>query len=241
VTYTSLDGAYADGAVVGNANLCDIFYRGIHFDDGNPCVIICDRCSANGVPEANPVHDESTTIVYASYDQSGERITFCLNEKCPLRIVEATEALFVYLGSSSPEFIDGTIVLGFDVNTEALDDYREITGKTVKYGVFVVAETRLGEGDVFGENGDAISGALTYEISRTEVSMFELKVSGFNTDEKKALTLAMGAYVSVTPEGESSIAVENGIYSFTAQGVHNFTYQLFHTAFGWTSDVHVRG
>ena len=221
VSYAGLGDVYADGAVVGNANLCDIYYAGIHFEDGNPCVIICDRCSANGIPEAKPVHIESITVEYASYDQSGERITFCLNEKCPHRITEATEPLFVYLGSSSPEFVDGAIVLGFDVNTEALDNYREITGKTVKYGIFVVAESRLGENDIFDENGDAIEGALTCEISRTEVSMFDLKVSGFKTEEQKALTIAMGAYVSVTLDGKTVFSylqgtspVEGKKYSF---------------------------
>ena len=72
----------------------------------------------------------------------------------------------------------------------------------MKYGVFTVLQSKLGDNDVFGEDGTAASGVLSADITHSKLKAFELKVVGL-TDEQKDIKLAMGAYVAVT-DGEAT-------------------------------------
>mgnify|MGYP003305062600 CR=1 FL=1 len=87
------------------------------------------------------------------------------------------------------------------------EEYEEITGKTLKYGVFAVSQDRLGVNDVFGEDGTTAEGVINAEITSYEFVAFELKIAGF-TDEHKDTKFAMGAYVAVTEGEETEEAAE---------------------------------
>ncbi|MBO4982751.1 MAG: hypothetical protein J6D23_01720, partial [Clostridia bacterium] len=67
----------------------------------------------------------------------------------------------------------------------------------ITYGVFAVSQEKIGDSDVFDENGNAISSAITAELTDYAFSIFEVKVVCF-ADDQKALPLAIGAYVKTT-------------------------------------------
>ena len=189
--------------IVYGVNTCDAFYDSVHKEDNNPCVINCDRCNSNGVAEANPVHNEATTIAYESYASNGTKTIGCTNEGCLHKVVTETSPLFENIGLSTSEFADGTLAIGYMVNHSAIDEYSTLTGKTVVYGVFAVLESNIEDNDIFDVDGKKVAGVVCAEITSDNASAFELKIVGFKTDEQKNASLAMGAYVSVT-DGEGT-------------------------------------
>ena len=151
---------------------------------------------AHGLENATVVN-----ITYTDFDKAGIKTLKCA--KCGAEdITDVAPALFICLGYSAPENGEGGIVMGFTVNNVAIAEYVEKTGKTLKYGVFVVSQDRLGDKDVFGEDGTTAEGVIDAEIKNHELAVFELKIVGF-TDTQKDVKLAMGAYVAVT-DGETT-------------------------------------
>ena len=141
-------------------------------------------------------------IVYTSYLEDGYYSYKC--ERCDdINNDKVAKALFTCLGYSAPEDGRGGIAIGYTVNNEAIAEYEEITGKTLKYGVFAVLQDRLGENDVFAEDGTVADGVINAEITNYDFVAFELKIVGFTTEIHKNAKLAMGAYVAVT-DGEAT-------------------------------------
>ena len=139
---------------------------------------------------------EIKDITYSNgYGKAGKITYECLD--CHIIKEEIAPALIECLGYSMPEDGRGQIAIGFNINSEAIKEYEEITGKTLKYGAFAVAQEKLGTNDIFDENGTVANFAITAEITSYEFSSFELKITGF-TDEYKDDKLALGAYVIAT-------------------------------------------
>ena len=195
-------------------NHCEIYYNNIHEDDSNPCVINCTRCNTSGVAEANPVHSEKTAVLYENgFDKQGVVLITCANKGCEHNTTSEAKALFICRGYSAPEDGTGGIAIGFTVNNVAITEYEKATGKDLKYGVFAVLQDRLGNNDVFSEDGTAADGVINAEITNYEFVAFELKIVGFS-DEQKDTKFAMGTYVSVT-DGEATE------YSYLQEGEPN--------------------
>ncbi len=150
-------------------------------------------------------------IVYSNYSQNGEKTVNCGN--CGKQAILEAPALFTCLGYSAPEDGRGGIAVGFTVNNVAIAEYEEVTGKTLKYGVFAVLQSKLKDKDVFAEDGTAAEGVISAEITNYQFVAFELKIVGF-TDEQKDTKLAMGAYGAVT-DGEKTE------YSYMQSGTPN--------------------
>ena len=152
-------------------------------------------------------------IVYGDFTSIGTKVLKC--PRCSAEDITGGEApaLFTCRGYSAPENGKGGIAIGFTVNNEAITEYEEVTGKTLKYGVFAVLKDRLGNNDVFSEDGTAADGVINAEITNYEFAAFVLKIVGF-TDERKDTKLAMGAYVAVT-DGETTE------YSYLQSGTPN--------------------
>ena len=166
-----------------------------------PCVGKCNDCGATVVYH-NDDKNLLTTVIYSNYGEVGTKTIACQNDGCTYNVTEETPALFTCLGYSAPEDGRGGIAIGFTVNNVAIAEYEEITGKTLKYGVFAVLKDRLGDNDVFSEDGTVAEGVIDVEITEYEFAVFEIKIVGF-TDEQKDTKLAMGAYVAVT-DGETT-------------------------------------
>ena len=182
--------------IVCNYSDCNAFYDGEHVEDNNPCVISCERCGMTGIAEKNPVHSESIDILYANgYHNVGAKITSCTNEGCAHSTTEETAALFTCLGYSAPMSGDAGIAIGFIINNEAVAKYEEITGKSITFGVYAVAQQKLGENDIFDENGNATAGVINADLTSYSVDAFEIKIVGF-AENQKDIQLSLGAYVT---------------------------------------------
>ena len=155
---------------------------------------------------------KAVNIVYAGFASTGTKMLKC--SKCGAEdIIEEAPPLFTCLGYSAPEDGRGGIAIGFTVNNIAIAEYEEATGKTLKYGVFAVLQSKLKDKDVFAEDGTVAEGVINADITSYEFALFELKIVGF-TDEYKDIKLAMGAYVAVT-DGETTE------YSYLQSGTPN--------------------
>ena len=194
--------------VIYDANLCETVY-GEHLEDNNLCVINCERCGWYGVAEKNPVHVQSVTMVYDSFDMAGKKVTFCTNEGCQYHDDVEASALFTFIGDSVPEFGIAGINLCYLVNDEAINEYKAVMGDTFEYGVFAVRESVIGNDDVLDEKGKFQEGVLGCNLSGNKYGAFELKISGFTTDEQKATKIVMGAYV-VTGEDKKISYMQGG-------------------------------
>ena len=222
-TVNNDNGNFINANVICNYNACDAFYASEHLEDNNPCVINCTRCGANGVAEKNPVHSLSTTITYVSFIANGEKRTGCSNEGCKYGVSEDVDALLTCLGYSASNITEGAIVLGFKVNNEAVAEYESVMGNEVAYGLFVVAKNKLGENDIFDAEGKEAEGVLYADTSIRPNAVFEMKITGFVTDEQKTAEFALGAYVAVTKDGateysyeQTGTALEGEKYYFTS-------------------------
>ena len=203
-TYSADKDKYSTGnyAIV-EYSFCDAFYKGVHLEDNNPCVVNCTRCGAKGVMEENPVHNMGESIKYADgFGNVGIVFTGCINEGCTNKATKEAPALFVCLGVSATESTAACgIVVGFKVNSGAITEYERITGNTVAYGVFAVSQEKLEGNDIFDKDGNMAEGVIGTEI-KTSHKVFEIKITGF-TDAQKDKKLALGAYVKVT-DGENA-------------------------------------
>ena len=141
------------------------------------------------------------TYDFTSFAEKSYVKSFC--SRCNQgTVLKEIAPLFICLGYSAPENGKGGIAIGYTVNNNAINEYEKLTGKTLKYGVFAVLKDRLGNNDVFSEDGTAAEGVINAEITNYEFVAFELKIVGF-TDEHKDTKFAMGAYVAVT-DGEET-------------------------------------
>ena len=184
-------------------NYCSaLAITGKHKNNTNPCVEICIECEL-ATKKESPEHSLNTTIKYENgYANEGIKVTLCTNAGCGHNVTEKAVALFICKGFSASNTGNG-ISLGFGVNNTAIADYTEVTGKTIRYGVFAGSQAFLGTTDLFDENlSDRV--IKTY-IARTDFAGFDIKVVGFTDGENgnKNSLFAMGAYVEVT-DGEET-------------------------------------
>lgn len=202
--------------VIYDCNLCTVAFEGVHTepnDDGDcTTAVICSLCSDYIYKEPKQ-HVSSERLTYPSLMEDGEYYVGCTNDGCTLGTTEKADALFACVGYSVAESGNGGITIGYTVNSEAISTYERITGKTVKYGVFVVLQEKLGSNAVFGKNGTAADGVINAEITNHSYSAFELKVSGF-TNGQMDTKLAMGAYVAIADDQATE-------YSYLQEGTAN--------------------
>ena len=186
--------------------MCDVYYGGHTLDENstNPCVSVCMLCG-EAVALAQPSHSLITVIEYEAYTKEGTKTIACQNEGCKHSQVSYVPAIFTDMGISTPEYTSGALSIGYYVNRTALAEL-EATGKTVKYGVFAALQSKLGAEEIFDENGNLQSYVVGADVTAHELSAFELKIVGFNTDEQKNSMIVMGAYVKTIDENGIEIS-----------------------------------
>ena len=136
--------------------------------------------------------------VYESYMAQGHKEYEC--DRCGnVSTDEKVPALFVCLGYSGPETdeVDG-VSIRYTVNTQAIENYENLTGKTVSYGLFAAAKEKLGDKDILSKDGEAADGVVKAEFQNRQYVFLEIKMVGFDTDERKNAKFAIGAYVETT-------------------------------------------
>ncbi|MBQ8146596.1 MAG: leucine-rich repeat domain-containing protein [Clostridia bacterium] len=145
-------------------------------------------------------HNISVAINYPRLDKEGTRITGCTNAGCKNNTTETLPALIECRGFSSPENGAGSIAIGYSVNENAIAFYEEATGSAISYGAFAISEKKLGAGDVLNTDG-----AIVVDMTQYKHVAFELKISGFTTEEQKSANLCLGAYVIATTDDENEV------------------------------------
>ena len=160
-----------------------------------------DKCSVCllYVQRAEQDHTLINVVTYElGFNNKGVHNSKCNNVGCTYNETNELNPLFTTQGASMPENGNGALAIGYKVDTAALSTYESLTGKSVKYGVFAVSKANLEGKNVF-ENGVAINGAITADLTSYSFASFDLKVTGFG-DTNSDLPLAMGAYVVVSDE-----------------------------------------
>ena len=200
------------------------YYGGVHgtINATNACVGVCSVCG-DTVVNHTETENLAIKIEYSNYSEEGTKIVTCQNEGCIYSQTEKAPALFTCSGYSAAENGSNGVAIGFKVNTDAIEAYTGTTGKTLKYGVFAVLETRLKDSDIFDKNGTAANGVISAELTAYEFTSFALKIIGFTTDDHKKASIAMGAYVETTKDGvteysymQSGEPANGGKYCFSS-------------------------
>ena len=211
--------------VICDYNACDAFHKGVHNEDNNTCVINCERCGLENVPEKNPVHNIVTDITYVSFDKAGVKSVACSNEGCNHSEVTEASALFVCSGYSIPENDRIAISVCYVINKTALLEYKSLNSG-FEYGVFAVLESKIGTNEIFKEDGNLTTSSICANMTNELVAAVTLKITGFTTEEHKSLGLAMGIYTKEIENGNSKYSYvqvkepENGQkYSFISYNV----------------------
>lgn len=184
-------------------NHCDAYYGGEHggIEDGDcTTALLCERCSKM-LKAATDSHNIQKIAKYENgYTRDGYMRTGCINCECYEEIT--LKPLFTSLGYSASEYGKAGITIGFVVNNEAVTEYKNATGNDLKYGVFAVLQSTLGDNDVFSANGTTIEGCVCVEITNYDFAAFGIKIVGFDEEHMNS-KLAMGAYVATT-DGEKT-------------------------------------
>ena len=189
--------------IVYGYSVCNAFYDGNHSDvQLSPCVSKCSVCNSKTV---NHISDyETTDVKYENgFLASGVKSCVCSSEGCTYSETAETPSLFTCRGYSVPENGNSGITIGYVVNYDAIEYYEQLTGKTVRYGVFAVLKDRLGSNDIFDAEGKTADGVISADLSASKFTVFQLKIVGFK-DEQKDIKLAMGAYVAVSKDNDTT-------------------------------------
>ena len=173
-----------------------------------------------------PSHEigyENATISYESFLENGTLTGYCT--RCNKAETVSAPAIFECLGYSAPMNGNGGIAIGFTVNNEAMAQYKAISGNEIAYGAFAVSQQRLGENNIFDENGSAVKGAIVADLTSYGFSNFEIKIVGF-ADNQKDIMLALGGYVCVTEDDKTTYSYMQ--YGTPAQG-QNYRFDSYNT------------
>ncbi|MBO4983639.1 MAG: hypothetical protein J6D23_06225 [Clostridia bacterium] len=176
---------------------CEFYNNHLNLKELSSCTSKCLVCNEFVIPE-NATHNIETAINYESFAKDGQIIVGCVNEGCTHKTTETAPALFTCTGFSASQTGTNGIVLGFKVNQEAINAYTSATGNTIKYGVFVGTQASLGNSDLSDESlSDKV---IIAEIKQTDFKVFDIKIMGFETEDQKSTSLAIGGYVAETDD-----------------------------------------
>ena len=139
-------------------------------------------------------------------------------------VIKTIPALFECLGYSADQVGKSGIVLGFKVNKAAIKEYEKEMNVTLEYGVFAASQTKLGDGDILTESGEASSNnVIKAKLNGSLFDVIQIKIRGFVNDTQRAQGIAMGAYVIDSNQGEIDITYlqpgepeENAKYEFVS-------------------------
>ena len=208
---------YLDAVNKGDARLkfstplstkCTVFLGGHTRDaeNSNNCVVACSSCKTLEIKH-NETVNLLVSVVYTDYTQAGTKVTACQNTGCTHSYEESLAALIRCDGYSVDETNGNGIVVGYVINEKAIKTYTELTGKTVKYGLYAATKEALRDNYIIGEDGMPTDGAVKAEVNEGFIAL-ELKICGIT--DKEAL-FALGAYLEFVDENGSDYEyIEDG-------------------------------
>ncbi|MBR2025336.1 MAG: leucine-rich repeat domain-containing protein, partial [Clostridia bacterium] len=148
-------------------------------------------------------HENETTVVYEDFMLSGTKTTVCSN--CKKTEYETTDPLFTTKGFSVPEKGGDGIAIGYTINKDAIDEYTNVTGKTLKYGVFATLYDKIANNEAVNQDGTSSDNVISVDVTKDGYVGVEFRMSGFITEDHKIIKLVMGMYLIETDEEETKI------------------------------------
>lgn len=192
VDYSGINAEYAQGVIVNNANVCDIYYAGQHLDNDEITLVFVDE---NG--------NEIEKSFYAQINVMCD----CGRGCGVTAVVETISPIFTTLGYSTPMYGNsGALVIGFMFNSESVVRYTELSGETLSFGVFAVLKNTIGTEEAVNADGSSPNGVINANLTEYDLASFDLKIVGFTTPEHKALEIAMGVYVITSDENGAEVS-----------------------------------
>ena len=155
--------------------------------------------------EADP--NKTGNIHYDSYLESG-MLAVC--KRCGITMADENikaAPLFKFLGYSTPEDGSYGIVASFIVDTKAISQYEEMTGKTLTYGIVAAGKQNLGDISPLDENGNAAilsnGSVVKAEVGR-EYASYDFVLTGMNENQLD-IELVIASYVVVKNGDDISV------------------------------------
>lgn len=184
-------------------------------------ILFNDADGTNDYVTAN--HDFSImgTISYERFDKAGIKTTICA--KCGAESGQSVNPLFVCVGNSVPEYLDGVMSIGYKIDHEAIEAYEAWSGKKVCYGIFATLKDKIGNDDIFDAEGNIVDGVIAADITDGGFDIFNLKIFGFNENQME-LKFAMGAFVALKTENTTE-------YSYLQNGIPNENEKYFFASY----------
>ena len=141
---------------------------------------------------------QKLNIVYLTgYMGVGNTTYICTRCEKEHTVEGDAKALFAFHGYSIRE--DGTaFCIDYGINMTAIKDYELASGATMNVGVFAMTAEKLGDKsphEVMNSESKYINAIIPKDEG---ISNLTLKIRGFNTDEQKAISLVMSAYLKET-------------------------------------------
>lgn len=147
-----------------------------------------------------------TGVKYESYLEKGTYTSLCV--RCESGIASedtpSAEALFEFIGYSTPENGTYGIVASFSVNLKAVEEYESRAGKTLSYGIVAGAKAILGDKNPLDESGNATvfenGSVVKAEISKGYAS-YDFVLMGLNENQLD-MELVIATYVITAEEND---------------------------------------
>lgn len=161
-------------------------------DDDCTASTLCWCCDT--IFEKGKEHSLSVTISYANgYLKTGVKAVTCQNEGCEYcESPQSVSALFVCKGFS---FSGDSMLQGFAVNTNALEEYKLNIGDTnLEYGLLAASYEKVGD-TLYNESG-FVAGVASVSFYGKGYDIFEMKIKGI-ADAYKTKSIYLCAYIIV--------------------------------------------
>ncbi len=209
------------GIIYVGYNRCDAFYNSEHryvsANDPVYCMAACSVCDK--ALEGAAEHSFGITEEFGG----GKYISACTVTKyctsCEyVASISELDALFVWVGYSVPEEpIGDTVGVAqcFKVNSSALAEYENITGKALQYGLVAAIGTDIAPVEIVDGNAEALNGAIMVPMENSLYDYFEIKIAGITSADFDT-AIVFCSYVS---DGKEVYYVNNGELSKTATGL----------------------
>ena len=159
----------------------------------------CIECGIVFENTEKPTHEwETIGITYRNgFDKVGVKIVRCLN--CgAIEDGEIVEPLYTFIGYSMPESGMDSIAVGYELNDDAVEEYKAVTGKALEIGVVFAGLDNLAGKQPLDENGDAVTLEVG-KVLKADLSGFDYKVYDFVIadidDSIKDVKLVIAAYI----------------------------------------------
>ena len=166
-------------------------------------IIVYDYSSCEAFYDG--AHDISKVINYGENEKLFSKGNVCSTcSKCTYSIIEKEIGQLVKsLGYS---YSSNAVMQGFVIDQKALKEYEDFYGIGLSYGLVATGASNVTDGKLL----EAERKATVEYTNKKSFDIFEMKISGFASDEQKNLSIYVCGYVRI---GESTYYLNNGVSS----------------------------